>query len=111
MEAATAQPQNVPAHVAMFQMMNGFCVVGVVSCVAKLGIPDLVENSPKSAQELAEKIGANKEALYRLMRASACAGVLTEGPDGIFSQTPLSAVLRTNAVPSLRAFAIMHGTE
>jgi C-methyltransferase len=37
--------------------------------------------------------------------------VLSEGPDGKFSETPMSAVLRSNSSPSLRGFAIMHGTE
>jgi hypothetical protein len=37
--------------------------------------------------------------------------VLSEGADGKFSETPLSAVLRSNANPSLRAFAIMHGRD
>jgi len=111
MDAATAHPQNVPAHVAIFDIVNGMYAAGAVACVAKLGIPDLVELGPKSTEELAKEIGANPQALYRLMRASACVGVLTEGVDGKFSQTPLSAVLRATAVPSLRAFAIMHGTQ
>jgi hypothetical protein len=111
MNAATAQPQNPPAHVGMFQLLNGIAVAGVVSCVAELGIPDLVDGGAKSVEELAQATGANVKALYRLMRASACVGVLTEGADGKFSQTPLSAVLRSNATPSLRAFAIMHGRE
>ena len=34
-----------------------------------------------------------------------------EGPDGKFSETPMSAVLRSNATPSLRALAIMGGRE
>ena len=45
------------------------------------------------------------------MRATACVGVLAEGPDGKFSQTPMSAVLRSKANPSLRALAMMGGRE
>lgn len=107
----TAQPQAPPAHVGILQILNGFYVAGAVSCLAQLGIPDLVEAAPKSAGELARQIGADANSLYRLMRATACVGVLSEGPDGKFSQTPLSAVLRTDATPSLRAFAIMSGRE
>jgi hypothetical protein len=107
----TAKGQAPPAHTAMFQLLNGVFVVGAVSCLAWLGIPDLVEHGPKSADELATKIGADPRALYRLMRATASVGILSEGPDGKFSETPLSAVLRSNANPSLRAFAIMHGRD
>jgi hypothetical protein len=111
MNATTAKTQTPPAHAGMFQLLNGVFVVGALSCLARLGIPDLVEHGPKSADELASQIGADPRALYRLMRATACVGVLSEGADGKFSETPLSAVLRSNANPSLRAFAIMHSRE
>ncbi len=106
-----SQPQTPPAHVGILQLVNGILVSGAVSCLAQLGIPDLVEAAPQSADELAKQIGANPGALYRLMRATASVGVLSEGPDGKFSQTPMSAVLCTNATPSLRALAIMTGRE
>ena len=106
-----AQPQTPPAHVDILQLLTGAHVAGAVSCLAQLGIPDLVEAAPKSAQELATQIGVNSQALYRLMRATASVGVLSEGPDGKFSQTPMSAALRSKATPSLRAFAIMSGRE
>jgi O-methyltransferase domain/Dimerisation domain len=106
-----AQAQTQPGHVGMLQLLNGAHVAGAVSCLAQLGIPDLVEAGPKSAEELASQIGAKPRALYRLMRATASVGVLSEGPDGKFSETPMSAVLRRNANPSLRALAIMGGRD
>jgi hypothetical protein len=108
--APSAQAQ-LPAHIAMFQILNGVQVSGAVACLATLGIPDLVESGSKSAQELAAQIGADSSALYRLMRATACVGVLSEDPDGKFSETPLSAVLRTNGKPSMRSMAMMVGRE
>src|SRR5271169_4018217 len=103
----TPQPQSFSAHIGILQMLNGAHVAGAVSCLAQLGIPDLVEAGPKSAEELAAQLGANPQALYRLMRATASVGVLSENPDGTFSETPMSATLRSNATPSLRALAIM----
>jgi hypothetical protein len=105
------QPQTPPAHVGILQILTGGHIRGAVSCLAQLGIPDLVEAGPKSAEELAKQIGADAQALYRLMRATASVGVLSEGPDGKFSQTPTSKILCSNATPSLRAFAIMGGRE
>ena len=107
----TAQTRTPPAHVGIMQILNGAHVVSAVSCLAQLGIPDLVEAGPKSAEELASQICADPDALYRLMRATSCIGVLAEGPDGVFSQTPMSAVLCSNANPSLRNMAIMSGRE
>jgi O-methyltransferase domain len=106
----TADRPTPPAPTGIFMLMNGFHVAGAVSCLAQLGIPDLID-APRSAEELAIQISANPQALYRLMRATACVGVLSEGPDGRFSQTAMSAVLRSDATPSLRAFAIMTGRE
>src|SRR5579864_7603714 len=111
MTSPTTQPQKPPAHVGVMQLLSASYIAGAVSCLAQMRIPDLVEAGPKSAKELASQIGADAEALYRLMRATASVGVLSEGPDGKFSETPLSAVLRSNGKPSLRAFAIMGGRE
>jgi hypothetical protein len=107
----TASNQAPPPHVGILQIMTGAYVAGAVSCLAKLGIPDLLEAEPKSADELAEQIGVQPDALYRLMRATACVGVLAEGSDKKFSQTPMSAVLTSKAPVSLRGLAMMTGTE
>jgi hypothetical protein len=103
--------QTPPAHVSILQLLNGAHVAGAVSCLAQLGVPDLIEGAPKSAEELASQIGVDPQALYRLMRATASVGVLSEGSDGKFSQTPMSTVLRSDGTPSLRALAIMGGRE
>ena len=105
------QTDQPPAHVGMLQLLNGMHVAGAVACLAQLGIPDLVADGPQSAGDLASQIGAHPRTLYRLMRATASVGVLSEAPDGKFSQTPLSAVLCRNANPSLRALAIMGTRE
>src|SRR5690348_234807 len=109
--ATSAIGQTQPAHTSMLQLLNGVFITGAISCLARLGIPDLVEQGPKSADELATAIGADPRALYGLMRATASVGVLSESLDGKFSETPLSAVLRSSANPSLRAFAIILGSE
>jgi hypothetical protein len=83
----------------------------IVSVMAKLGIPDHLEAGPKTAEELSGPVGANADSLYRFLRAAASVGLTAEGADGKFSQTPMSDVLRSNAQPSLRGFAIMGGLE
>jgi len=97
---------NVPAEAKVLDIIFGVMVAGAVSALAKLGVPDHLESGPKSAEDLAKEIGAQPEALYRLMRTTAGVGILAEGSDGRFSQTPMSEVLRTNASPSLRYIAM-----
>ena len=111
MSAVIPQTQKPPAHVGVFQLLGGIGIGGALASLAQLGIPDLVEHGPKSADELSREVGVDPRALYRLMRATASVGVLSEGADGKFSETPMAAVLRSNAKPSLRGFAMMHATE
>ena len=101
----------MPPHAQILQLTLGGMICGAISCLARLGIPDLLEAGPKSAEEIAPQAAAHPVALYRLMRATASVGVLSEGPDGKFSQTPMSAALCSNANPSLRAWAILVGTD
>jgi SAM-dependent methyltransferase len=109
--ATTVHSNAPPAHVQVLQILNGAYFAGTIACLAELGVPDLVEHGPKSPHELATQLQIQPDALYRLMRAAASIGVLTEGNDGRFSETPLSAVLRSNAKPSLRGMAILTGRE
>ena len=44
---------------------------------AKLGIADQLARGPKSAAELAKKVGADLKALFRLMRHLAALGIFT----------------------------------
>src|ERR1700675_3844286 len=107
----TPHTDTPQAYVGMFQLLNGPGVTAAISFLAAAGISDLVGARPRSAEDLASQVGAQPQALYRLMRATASVGVLAEGADGKFSETPLSAVLRSNAKPSARSIAMMGGRE
>jgi len=97
------------------QLLSGGMIAGAVSALARLGVADHLDSGPQSAEELASKVGAQPAPLYRLMRATASVGVLSEGPDGKFSQTPMSAALRTAGASdsgvSLRGWAMMQSQE
>src|SRR5438046_10451971 len=103
MHATTAKGQTPPAHVGMFQLLNGVYITGAISCLARLGVPDLVEHGPKSAYELATAVGADPRALYRLMRATASVGVLSEGPDVSFQKRRCPPCLGANRIPPYEA--------
>jgi hypothetical protein len=53
----SAQTQSVPlpGSVAMLQMIQGFWISRAVYVAAKLGIPDLLTDGPKSSDELARR--------------------------------------------------------
>ncbi len=93
------------------EMIFGFALSRSIAVAAQFGVADLLKDGPKSADELAQAIGAHPRSLYRLLRALAGAGIFAEEADGHFSLTPLSELLRSDAPESLRAFAAMMANE
>jgi O-methyltransferase domain/Dimerisation domain len=101
----------LPPTAAVMRILMGLVTSSAVSAVARLGIPDHLENGAMTAQELAAKVGADPELLFRLMRATSGLGVLAQASDGKWEQTPLSDVLRTSAPATLRDVAIMFADD
>jgi Dimerisation domain len=85
----------------LLQMTNAFRASQAIYVAATLGIADLLEDGPRSVDELAQATGTHAPTLYRLLRALASVGVFTEEPDGQFGWTPMTQYLRTNAPRSL----------
>jgi O-methyltransferase/methyltransferase family protein len=90
----------------MLQFITGFWMSRAVYLVAKLGIPDLLQSGPKSAEELAQATETHAPSLYRVLRALASIGVVKTETDGRFALTPLSELLVTGAPGSMRWFII-----
>lgn len=103
---AETQQAAPPPFAQTIQMLLGTWVGSAVAALARLGVPDHIDDTPRSAEEVAAKVGAKPDLLYRLMRATASVGVLGETPDGKFVQTPMSATLRSDAAPGLRHVAM-----
>jgi hypothetical protein len=100
-----------PPRDALLQVINAFRASQAIYVAANLGIADLLEEGPKSVDELAEATGTHAPTLYRLLRALASVDVFAEEPDGRFVSTPLAEYLETNAPRSLRAWAMQCGQE
>ncbi|MCI0525465.1 MAG: acetylserotonin O-methyltransferase [Acidobacteria bacterium] len=97
----------LPPQFAMLQMITGFWVSRAIYIAAKLGLADLVKDGPKMADDLARSTSAHGPSLYRLLRALASVGVFVEDDQKRFAQTPLSETLRSDALGSLRAMAMV----
>jgi hypothetical protein len=110
LETPNSDPSNgTPPAVALRQLSTGFWVSQAVGVVAELGIADVLQEGPKTCEELAEVTGTHPGALYRLLRAVASLGVFVEETPGRFSTTPLSTLLSADMPHSWRAAAIMSG--
>ncbi|HEV2713987.1 MAG TPA: methyltransferase [Terriglobales bacterium] len=97
------------AEVRMREMLGGYRITQMLYVAAKLGLPDLLAEGPKTAEELANAANAHGSSLYRLLRALASMGVFAERSDGTFESTPLADRLRSDIPGSQRAFALSYG--
>ena len=96
---------HVPPPQQMFQHITAYWVTQLVGTAARLGLADCLEAGPLKVAEIATRVGANPDALYRVMRACTAAGVFTEQPDKTFTNNELSETLRSNVSGSMRDFA------
>ena len=77
-----------------------------VHVAARLGIPDLLSEGPRNAQELAAATGAHAPSLRRLLRALATIELIREREDGSFEATPMGSLLRADSPDSLRSWTL-----
>jgi hypothetical protein len=85
---------------------------GVPRClhaVAELGIADALDESPRTAEELAKDTGANADALARTLRVLSAEGIFEARQDGTWGHSPISRLLRSDHPQSMRSFVRMIG--
>jgi hypothetical protein len=70
-EDMAQQPIVIPGLPPVQQAAWGFWLSQTIYVAAKLGIADLVEDGPKTSEELARAVGTNASALHRVLRALA----------------------------------------
>jgi SAM-dependent methyltransferase len=97
---------EVPPAAAMMGLITGYWVSQAVGVVALLGVADQLGEGPRGSDDLARAVGANPQALYRVLRLLASLGVFAEVAPDSFALTPLSETLRSDAPGSVRNFAI-----
>jgi SAM-dependent methyltransferase len=90
----------------MMQFIINFWMSRAVWVVAKLGLADLLQSGPKTADELAEATDTHAPSLYRVLRTLTSIGVFQRESDDRFGLTPLSETLITGAPGSTRWFIV-----
>lgn len=93
----------------MLRMLYGGLLAQLLSVAAELRLADLIGDDPVPVAELAERTGAQPQALHRMLRGLASAGVFTETTPSTFARTPLADTLRSNGQGSMRALALLVG--
>src|SRR5687767_5977842 len=92
----------------VLQIAGGHCLPRCLHVVADLGVPDALDETPRTAAYLAASVGAQSDALGRVLRLLAAHGVF-ECQGDTFRHSPASRLLRADHPQSLRALARMFG--
>jgi len=92
---------------AIIRLFTAYIPARAVYAAAKLGVVDVIGEGASSAAALAERLGVDAVALYRILRTLAGLGVLRQEVDDRFSVTPLGATLGADAENSVRDYAIL----
>ena len=88
----------------LIRLMDGFVATQLVYVAAKLGLAESFAEGPRSAAELATAVGADRQALARVLRGLAAIGIVTETDDCRFALTELG-----RALEPLRGMAMVRG--
>jgi len=89
----------------LFQLATGYILSAALQTAVKLDIASHLAAGPRAITELAAATATNVDALYRVLRALAMAGVFQEQDGRRFSNTPVSELLRGDR-PGLRDMAL-----
>lgn len=89
----------------------GFRMTQMIHVAAKLRLADRLAAGPRSAADLAGAVGAEPQALRRLLRALASLGIFAEDSTGAFALTPQAELLRSDVRGSLCDIALLYGED
>ncbi len=108
--AAAAAPGPRPGEIIM-QLGTGYMATAALYAATKLGIPDLLKSGAKPTSEIAKACEANEDAVYRVMRALASAGVFTETSPRVFALTAEGELLLSDRPDSQRSMVLWLGNK
>lgn len=101
----------LPAPMAMMELVVSGWPAQAITTAAQLGIADALAERPLRIDELAARVGADPDALRRLMRALIGRGIFRRRRDGRYALNSLAATLRSDAPISLKGAAMFQGSK
>ncbi len=108
---AADDPDRTAPPEAMHELILGAWTSQAITAAADLGVADALAAGPLPLDELAGRVGANPDALRRLLRALAARNIFARRDDGRYELTPLADLLRSDAPVSMAATARFIGAR
>jgi hypothetical protein len=89
-----AMPPEAAAAQLLFQIGTGYMASAALQTILKLGIADRLAQGPADARDLAQQVGVNEDALYRVLRTLASLGLFEEQAPRTFALTQAGRLLQ-----------------
>jgi C-methyltransferase len=99
-----------PAPAAMMEMIIAAWTSQAITVAAQLGVADALSDGPLPIEELAARVGADADALRRLLRALISKGIFVHRRDGRYGLNSLAGTLRSDAPISMTWAAQFYGS-
>jgi C-methyltransferase len=99
-----------PAPAAMMEMIVATWLSQAITVAAQLGVADALDGGPLPIEELATRVGADADALGRLLRALIGKGIFRRRRDGRYELNSLARTLRSDAPISMTWAAQFYGS-
>jgi SAM-dependent methyltransferase len=100
---------DVPPVRYVSRVATGGLLARALYVACKLGLADLCGAQARTAEELAQQVGAHGPSLLRFLRVLAGAHLFAEDGSGRFHLTPLGTYLRVDVEGSVWPFVILSG--
>lgn len=97
----TSETSTEPQVLGLLERALSASCAASLRAAVKLGLADALGDTPATADDLALAVGADPDALRRLLRSLTCYEVFAEDAEGRFVQTEVSRLLRTDAPDGL----------
>src|ERR1700735_4710026 len=101
----------MPAPASMMEMIIATWVSQAITVAAELGVADALAGGPLTIDELSAKVGADSDALGRLLRALIGRGVFRHRHDGRYELNSLARTLCSDAEVSMTWAAQFYGSR
>ncbi|MFI9633448.1 methyltransferase [Nocardia sp. NPDC051929] len=100
----------VPGHLALMELIAAGWITQAIHAAAALGVADALAAGPRSGADLAAAVGADEDALRRLLRLLISHGIFTQRRDGRYALTPMARALCRDSDVSLRDAVLFFGS-
>jgi hypothetical protein len=97
--------------VRLFDLLSGMMRTQTIAAMAELGVADAIAEGVTATEELAVEVGADPDALLRMLRLLEADGVVSQETPGEWRLSEVGELLRDGVEGSMRQQALLFGAE